>query len=219
MGIGNFFKKVVGGLSKALNVIAPIAAFIPGLQIITVAAMAMNVANGLMQKPPDWKGILTNVAMQAIPMGLGKAIQAFKGGTSLEFAKLLTGKFGDTLGEVAKRVNNPQFTQMIGSFTTRLQNPESLSRIAQLVNKATNTRADAILNQAQLSRSAMALNVLLQPVMRNVAGTVTAPITQAQSRFEPTPMLDYGPVIDNVPGWTRPEREGERYVRPSYFPG
>ena len=219
MGIGNFFKSVVGGLSKALNVIAPIAAFIPGLQIITVAAMAMNVANGLMQRPPDWKGILTNVAMQAIPLGLGKAIQAFKGGTSLEFAKLLSGKLGDTLGEVAKRVNNPHFTQMIGSFTTRLQNPESLTRIASAVNRATNTRADEILSRAQLSRSAVTLNTLLRPHVSDLASTVTAPITQARSTFEPAPMLDYGPVIDDVPGWTRQERPGDRYVRPSYFPG
>ena len=93
-----FLGGIVKSVSGVLNAIAPIAMFIPGMQWLSVAAMVANVASGLAQKPPNWGGILSNLVASAIPMGLGKALGAFTGGTAADFAKIFSSKMNETRG-------------------------------------------------------------------------------------------------------------------------
>jgi hypothetical protein len=179
-----FFKKILGGVTQALNMIAPIAMFIPGLQWVSVAAMAANVLNGLSQKPPDWKGILTSVVSQAIPMGLGKAVQAFGGGTSMQFAKLFGDKLSGVLGEVSKKVANPTFTNLVGQLQSKLTSGAFLENVAAWTNRVTGTKPGDILSQRQLIDGirrfgAPQVSDLLGPVI----GQVAAPLMQGNSAY------------------------------------
>lgn len=211
-----FFKDIIGKATGLLNKIAPFAMFIPGLQWVGVATMALNVANGLMQKPPDWKGILTSVVSQAIPMGMGKALQAFtKGGTALEFAKIFGDKMSGVLGDVAKRVGNETFTGAIGKLQAQFTSPMFVNGFAKVVNGATGTTADQHLTADMIRRAAPMIQRGTMTLMSPVIDTVAAPLTRAQSTFDdarrqavnlmpPSKPFDYGPVIDNVPGYQPP---------------
>jgi hypothetical protein len=178
------FRDIVGGLSKVLNVVAPIAMFVPGLQVLTVAAMALNVVNALSQKPPNWKGALMNVAMQAIPMGLGKALQAFGGGTSMQFAKLLSDKLTGTLSEVAKKVANPQFTQLIGQLNSKIANPAFLERIASWVDAGTGTARGTHLTREQIQRAVPQIAGHMRAELGPMADLITQPLMQGNSSFQ-----------------------------------
>jgi len=211
-----FIKDLVGKAAGLLNKVAPIAMFIPGLQWVGIATMALNVANGLMQKPPDWKGILTSVVSQAIPMGMGKALQAFTaGGTSAQFAKIFGDKMSGILGDVAKRVGNETFTGAIGKLQTQFTSPTFINGFAKVVNGATGTTAEQHLTADMIRRAAPMIQQGTMTLMSPVIDTVAAPLTRAQSTFDdvrrkavelaPAPKpIDYGPVIDNVPGYQPP---------------
>ncbi len=210
------FKDIIGKAAGLLNKIAPIAMFIPGLQWVGVAAMAANVANGLMQKPPDWKGILTSVVSQAIPMGMGKALQAFtKGGTALEFAKIFGDKMSGVLGEVAGKVGNQTFTGAIGKLQTFMTSPTFTSGFAKVVNGATGTTAEQHLTAKMIRSAAPRIQQGTMMLMSPIISTVAAPLERAQSTFDdvrrravelapPSKPFDYGAVIDNPQGYSPP---------------
>ncbi|MBL8951657.1 MAG: hypothetical protein JNK82_12825 [Myxococcaceae bacterium] len=180
-----FIKDIVGKASGLLNKIAPIAMFIPGLQWVGVATMALNVAKGLMQKPPDWKGILTSVVSQAIPMGMGKALQAFtKGGTALQFSKIFGEKMSETLGQVATKVGNKSFTGAIAKLQTHFTSPTFTNAFAKVVNTATGTSADQHLTAQMIRSAAPRIQQGTMMIMNPVINTVAAPLEHAQSAFD-----------------------------------
>lgn len=195
-----WFKDIVGGLSKVLNVVAPFAAFVPGLQVLTVAAMALNVVNALAQKPPNWKGALMNVAMQVIPMGLGKALQAFGGGTSMQFAKLLSDKLTGSLTEVAKKVANPQFTQLITSLNSKIANPAFLEQIATWVDRGTNTARGTQLTREQIQRAVPTIAAEMRNTLGPMADVITQPLMAGNSTFAQSGGDENKVVISPVAG-------------------
>jgi hypothetical protein len=179
-----FLKSVLGKVTGLLNAVAPFAMFIPGLQWVSVAAMAANVLNGLAQKPPNWAGILTSVVSQAIPMGLGKAVQAFGGGTSMQFAKLFGDKLSGVLGEVSKKVANPTFTNLVGQLQSKLTSGAFLENVAAWANRVTGTKPGDILSQQQLMKGIQQFGA---PTVTDLLGGIPAqlaqPLMQGQSGF------------------------------------
>lgn len=205
MGILN---KIFGSVSGLLNAIAPIAMLIPGMQWVSIAAMVANVGAGLTAKPPDFAGILTNLVSSAIPMGLGKALSAFKGGTALEFAKLFGDKLSGTLGEVAAKVGNPQMTNVISQMQSKITNEAFQTRFAGLVNKLTGTKADDQLTADQIGQHINELAYNTRDYLGPVAQQLSYPLTQATSTFnaqpEPTPVvipqtISGTPVVSSAP--------------------
>jgi hypothetical protein len=194
MGILN---KLFGSVSGLLNMIAPIAMFIPGMQWVSIAAMVANVAKGLTQNPPDWGGILTSLVSNALPMGLGKALGAFKGGTALDFAKTFSGKMGETLSEVASKVGNPQITNLVGQMQSKISSEAFQTKFANIVNTATKTNAGDQLTSEQIGKSLNNIAYQTRDLLGPMAGQLTYPLTQATSSFSNA--QDTQPVVPQPP--------------------
>jgi hypothetical protein len=198
----------LSAVSGVLNGIAPLAMCIPGMQFLTVPALVANVLKGLSDSPPNWKGIITNLLVGAIPMGLGKALAAFKSGTSMQFAKIFGEKMSETIGEVAKKVGNPQISHMVGQLQTKLTSPEFHFQFANIVNKATGTRPNAILTSDQIGKAITPIAFQAQGLLNPVASVLAYPMEKARSMYydgvvrnatKLPPPVSGDPVVSNAP--------------------
>jgi hypothetical protein len=181
-----FLGKIVSDLAGVVGKIAPFAMLLPPPFDVaaTVASMALNVTAGLMQKPPNWSGILTNVLMGAIPLGMGKALEAFKaGGTALDFAKIFGDKLSGTLGEVATKVGNPQFTNIIGQLQSKIGSEAFTSKFASIVNTATRTQPGDMLTAAQIHANMEPIAFGAQSLLSPITSALSAPMDAANSLY------------------------------------
>lgn len=196
-----FLNKLFGGIAKVLNVVAPIAMFIPGLQFLSIAAMVANVATGLTAKPPDWKGILCNLVTAAIPMGLGKALQAFGGGTAAQFAKLVGDKLTGTLSEVAKKVGNSTITNLVGKMNAQILSPAVQGRFAEIISRATNTKPGDHLTRELLEKNINNIAYGIRDTLDPIASSLGLPLNGANSTFSQPrePQIVIPKTIDGIP--------------------
>jgi hypothetical protein len=181
-----FLGKIVSDLAGVVGKIAPFAMLLPPPFDVaaTVASMALNVTAGLMQKPPNWTGIMTNLLMGAIPMGMGKALEAFKaGGTALDFAKIFGDKLSGTLGEVATKVGNPQFTNIIGQLQSKIGSEAFTSKFASIVNTATRTQPGDVLTAAQIHAAAEPIAFGAQSMLDPITSALSYPMNAAKSVY------------------------------------
>jgi hypothetical protein len=198
--------KIAGTVSGALNTIAPIAMFIPGMQWVSIAAMVANVASGLAQSPPNWGQIVGNLLTAAIPMGLGKALGAFTGGTATEFAKLFGTKMSETIGEVASKVGNPTFTRLIEQVQSKLGSEAFANEMSAVVSKATGTKPGELLTAEQIGKHLQPIAMGAQGILGNMVGTViNAPLSAASSVFNEVKYGVQTKIATHVSGPTQEE--------------
>jgi len=179
----SILSSLTDAVSGLLNGAAALAMFVPGGQLLTVAALVSNVVKGLAQSPPNWKGIITNLLAGAIPMGLGKALSAFTSGTALDFAKLFGDKLSGVLGDVAKKVANPQFTNIVGQLQQKVVSPEFTSKFAGVVSAATHTKPGATLTAAQIKNAMGPISFQAQGLLSPIAGVLAYPMEAARSMY------------------------------------
>ena len=167
--IGGVLKKVVSGLSKIADIVAPICAFIPGLNpVVTLVAAGLKAVDGLTDKPPNL-GKLFDGVMGLIPGGaLGKVLGPFAkmgGGTAGKFAEMFTGAIagkgpgaGGMLGDLLTNVlgnsriggaNSPLgslASTVLGSFADKVRSPTFNNLLSELVTTLTKSKPNDILS-------------------------------------------------------------------------
>lgn len=193
-GIGKALKGVVSGLSKIASIVAPICAFIPGLNpVVTAIAAGIKAVDGLTDKPPNL-GKMFDGIMGLIPGGaLGKVLGPFAklgGGTAGKFAEMFTtavaGKSGTggLLGDVLTNVlGNSRLggkdsplgllaSNLLGSLADKVRAPTFQTALSTLVNTLTKTNANDVLSAEQIAQA------LTQPTGKMVERLIGGAVQQ-----------------------------------------
>ncbi len=205
--IGKVLKGAVSVLSKVADIVAPICAFIPGLNpVVTAVAAGIKAIDGLTDKPPNLGKVLGGV-VSMIPGGaLAKVLGPLAklgGGTAGKFAEMFVGAaagksgtgglLGDVLKSVvgSKAIGGPDSplggfaTQLFGSFADKLRTGPFQSSLTDLVTRLTGTKAGDVLSAEQIAKA------LTQPT----GGTVTRLI---DGSAQPVPELRVHPELDKL---------------------
>jgi hypothetical protein len=172
--IGSVLKKVVSGLSKVADIVAPICAFIPGLNpVVTLVAAGIKAVDGLTDKPPNLGKIFDGV-MGLIPGGaLGKVLGPFAklgGGTAGKFAEMFTGAIagkgpgaGGLLGDLLQTVvGNARIggagsplgslaSTLLGSLSDKIRSPLFTNSVSSLVQTLAKAGPNDILSADQIA--------------------------------------------------------------------
>lgn len=170
--LGKVFKSVVSGLSKVADLIAPICAFIPGLNpIVTLVAAGIKAVDGLTDKPPNLGKMFEGV-LGMIPGGaLAKVLGPFSklGGTAGKFVEMFTGAIagkgpgaGGLLGDVLQNVLGHSkiakdgllgslATNLFGSLADKVRSVTFQGAIQDLILKNTGARSDEHLTGQQIA--------------------------------------------------------------------
>lgn len=150
--VGGFFKGVVSGITKVVNMIAPILKMIPGIgTLASIGTAAINALNSIVHG--DWKGLLHNVAnnlVTAIP-GLGSVAQvgmnAFHSIKSFAQGNILggisglmsfTGALPEKIGSVLDKTWNAfgtVYSAAKGNFTPLLNNALGFASTLPIVQR------------------------------------------------------------------------------------
>jgi hypothetical protein len=172
--LGKVFKSVISGLSKIASIVAPICAFIPGLNpVVTLIAAGIKAVDGLTDKPPNL-GKLFEGVMGLIPGGgLAKVLGPFAkmgGGTAGKFVEMFTGAIagkgpgaGGLMGDLLTNVlgnsrlggaNGPLgslASTLFNSFSDKVRSTTFQSAMSMLVNQLSGTKPNDILSAEQIA--------------------------------------------------------------------
>lgn len=224
--LGKVLKNVVSGLSKIADIIAPICAFIPGLNpIVTLISAGIKAVDGLTDKPPNLGKMFEGV-MGLIPGGaLGKVLGPFAklgGGTASKFAEMFSGAIagpsgtGGMLGDVLSTVlGNSKIggkdsmlgglaSNLFGSLAEKIRSNTFQSTLAQLVNTLSQTKATDVLSAEQIAHA------LTQPTGQMVTRLIDG-VAQQVPEFVVHPellKLISGAVNQTI---AEAQREGSQY--------
>lgn len=181
--IGKVFKSVVSGLSKIADIVAPICAFIPGLNpVVTMIAAGIKAVDGLTDKPPNLGKMFEGV-LGMIPGGaLAKVLGPFSkiGGTAGKFVEMFTGAIagkgpgaGGLLGDVLQNVLGHAkigkdsllgnlATQLFGNLAEKVRSVTFQGMLEQLVLKNTGAQPTDNLTAQQIA------DALTQPTGKQI---------------------------------------------------
>jgi hypothetical protein len=172
--LGGVLKKVVSGLSKIADIVAPICSFIPGLNpVVTLIAAGIKAVDGLTDKPPNLGKIFDGV-MGLIPGGaLGKVLGPFAklgGGTAGKFVEMFTGAIagkgpgaGGMLGDLLTNVlgnariggpNSPLAglaNTLLSNFADKVRSPMFNNAMTELVTMLTKSKPGDLLSADQIA--------------------------------------------------------------------
>jgi hypothetical protein len=197
--LGKVLKNVVSGLSKIASVIAPICAFIPGLNpIVTLIAAGIKAVDGLTDKPPNLGKMFEGV-MGMIPGGaLAKVLGPFAsmgGGTAGKFAEMFTGAIagksgtGGLLGDVLQNIlSNAKIggkdsvlgslaSNLLGSLAEKVRSTAFQNSLATLVNTLSQTKPTDVLSAEQIA------DALTQPTGQMVERLINGAAQQVPERI------------------------------------
>jgi hypothetical protein len=232
--IGKAFKSVVGGLSKIADIVAPICAFIPGLNpVVTAIAAGIKAVDGLTDKPPNLGKMFEGV-MGLIPGGaLGKVLGPFAklgGGSAGKFAEMFSGAIagkgggvggllGDVLGNVlgSSKVGGKDSllgglaTSLFSSLAGKVQSTGFQSTVADLVSKLTQTQPGDLLSVDQLAAA------LTQKTGNTVERMIDGEVQQVPEHVVHPDLLKLiSGVINQV--IAEAQREGSTFASPAATP-
>lgn len=196
--LGKVFKSVVSTLSKVADIIAPICAFIPGLNpVVTMIAAGIKAVDGLTDKPPNFGKMFEGV-LGMIPGGaLAKVLGPFSkiGGTAGKFVEMFTGAIagkgpgaGGLLGDVLQNVlGNSKIgkdsllgglaTTLFGNLADKVRSVTFQGAIEQLLLKNTGAQPTDNLTAQQIA------DALTQPTGRNIERLIDGRATLVPERI------------------------------------
>jgi hypothetical protein len=197
--LGKVFKSVVSTLSKVADIIAPICAFIPGLNpVVTMIAAGIKAVDGLTDKPPNFGKMFEGV-LGMIPGGaLAKVLGPFSkiGGTAGKFVEMFTGAIagkgpgaGGLLGDVLQNVlGNSKIggkgsllgglaTTLFDNLADKVRSVTFQGAIEQLLLKNTGAQPTDNLTAQQIA------DALTQPTGRNIERLIDGRATMVPERI------------------------------------
>ncbi len=182
--------RMLSTVSRPLDRIAPLAMFVPVLQPLFIAKMAVDVAQGIVNGSPP-ATILKDAAMLAIPLGFGRALKAFKlagGGSPAQFSKLLTDQTSGVLRQVSRQVKSPSFERHTADLIGRLNSTEVQKKLTQTVMTAAKaTSPKAKMTDAQIKNLGNGKNAILaafQGISGGLSENVAADSRRHDSSFK-----------------------------------